>query len=183
MGSSHLKILDIYFYMEKINYIIGDATKPELQVAKGVKFIVHDVNNIGKWGKGFVLAISNRWSMPEVIYKKWAKENLEDLKESLGKIQVVPVELSIFVINLVSQDGIRARGAEPPVRYEAIRKGLQKTNSIMVKFKRRNPTLHMPRLGCSLAGGSWKIVENIIKDEIIFPVYVYDLYKGGDYNP
>lgn len=38
-------------------------------------------------------------------------------------------------------------------------------------------TIHMPRIGCGLAGGDWNIVEQIIKDEFInkgIEAYVYD---------
>jgi hypothetical protein len=47
--------------MNKINYLKGDATFPE---AKGTKIICHICNDLGAWGKGFVLAISKRWSEP-----------------------------------------------------------------------------------------------------------------------
>jgi O-acetyl-ADP-ribose deacetylase (regulator of RNase III) len=48
--------------MQAINYIKGDATAP---ISKGEKIICHICNDIGGWGKGFVLAISKRWKEPE----------------------------------------------------------------------------------------------------------------------
>ena len=36
--------------------------------------IVHVCNDIGAWGKGFVMAISNRWPEPESRYRKWHRE-------------------------------------------------------------------------------------------------------------
>lgn len=39
-------------------------------------------------------------------------------------------------------------------------------------------TVHIPRIGCGLAGGSWDKVENIIKETLCknnIQVYVYDL--------
>ena len=41
--------------MAKVNYIVGDATNPKKE---GNKIIVHICNDIGGWGKGFVMAIS-----------------------------------------------------------------------------------------------------------------------------
>ena len=41
--------------MTEINYLKGDATQPHSQ---GTKIIVHVCNDLGGWGKGFVLAIS-----------------------------------------------------------------------------------------------------------------------------
>lgn len=42
----------------EINYLKGDATNP---ASAGNKIIVHVCNDIGGWGKGFVMAISKRW--------------------------------------------------------------------------------------------------------------------------
>ncbi len=41
--------------MTTIQYLKGDATSPQ---AKGTKIIAHICNDIGGWGKGFVLAVS-----------------------------------------------------------------------------------------------------------------------------
>lgn len=54
--------------MSSITYIKGDATCPQ---AKGTKIICHVCNDIGGWGKGFVLAISRRWEQPEAEYRAW----------------------------------------------------------------------------------------------------------------
>jgi hypothetical protein len=54
--------------MSGIMYINGDAACPQ---AKGVKIICHICNDIGGWGKGFVLAISRRWEQPEAEYRAW----------------------------------------------------------------------------------------------------------------
>ncbi|PSL41287.1 hypothetical protein CLV51_1211 [Chitinophaga niastensis] len=45
-----------------IIYFKGDATKP---LGSANKIIAHICNDIGGWGKGFVTAISKRWSEPE----------------------------------------------------------------------------------------------------------------------
>ncbi|WP_306766628.1 hypothetical protein [Tenacibaculum sp. M341] len=57
--------------MKEIKYIKGDATSPQ---AKGVKIIAHICNDLGGWGKGFVLAVSKRWKEPEISYRKWHRE-------------------------------------------------------------------------------------------------------------
>jgi len=53
--------------MMKIEYVKGDATAP---TGDGQKIIVHVCNDLGKWGKGFVLAISRRWKTPEKAYRQ-----------------------------------------------------------------------------------------------------------------
>jgi len=44
-----------------IAYVMGDATAPK---ADGPKIIVHVCNDVGAWGRGFVVALSRRWPEP-----------------------------------------------------------------------------------------------------------------------
>ena len=104
-----------------INYVTGDATRPVLtENEKGL--LVHCCNDLGAWGKGFVLALSKRWSAPETAYRKWAKSGeQEGLPFKLGQVQFVRVEQNLWVANLIGQHGIGKKGTVPPIRYEAIR--------------------------------------------------------------
>src|SRR5688500_13345662 len=60
--------------VQEIKYIKGDATRP---ARPGNKIIVHVCNDIGGWGRGFVMALSARWKEPEQSYRQWfsSKEN------------------------------------------------------------------------------------------------------------
>ena len=49
-----------------IHYIKGDASYP---IGDEIKIIAHVCNDIGAWGKGFVLAISRRWDKPKIEYQ------------------------------------------------------------------------------------------------------------------
>lgn len=154
----------------KINYITGDATNPN---DEGNKIIVHVCNDVGSWGKGFVMAISKRWKQPENEYKKWFKSNDNFL---LGQVQFVKVEDDIWVSNLIGQHKIkRDDDGNAPIRYEAIRAGLEK----VCKFaEENNASVHMPRIGCGLAGGTWEKIEPLIKESLLtknIMTYVYDL--------
>ena len=57
--------------MSGIRYVRGDATVPS---AKGVKLIAQVCNDLGGWGKGFVLAVSRRWPGPEAAYRAWHRD-------------------------------------------------------------------------------------------------------------
>ena len=160
-----------------IQHVIGDATQPQ---ETGMKFIAHCCNNLGAWGAGFVLALSRRWGMPELMYRKWAQERPFELRESLGKIQVVPVERDIMVINIIGQDGVGPTNGIPPIRYEAIREGLEKAQTIMEGYANKTPTLHIPRIGSGLAGGHWEEIEKIIEETIKIPIYVYTLPQEAE---
>lgn len=153
----------------KIKYQIGDATNP---ICHGNKIIVHICNDIGAWGKGFVLAVSKRWIEPEQEYKKWFKSKIEF---GLGKVQFVKVTNDLIVANLIGQSDIRYKDSTPPIRYEAVKSGLDIVSKKAIEI---NATIHMPRIGCGLAGGEWNIIEGLIDLELIkkgIEVNVYDL--------
>src|ERR1700729_4159545 len=98
--------------MGEIAYLKGDATCPQ---AKGVKIICHICNDIGGWGKGFVLAISRRWEAPEQAYRAWYNQrNKNDF--GLGSVQFIRVEPYIWVANMVAQRGTRTGSKGPPIR-------------------------------------------------------------------
>jgi O-acetyl-ADP-ribose deacetylase (regulator of RNase III) len=154
-----------------IHYIIGDATKPV--DSKFPPFIVHIVNDIGAWGKGFVLALSAKWPEPQREYKKkWPHYKLGDIQP------VLVAGGLIVVVNMYAQRGIYPLKGKPPIRYGELRQCLDKVyQDVSVKY---NGSVHMPRIGCGLAGGSWPVVEQIIHDTLVskgVEVYVYDLPK------
>lgn len=155
-----------------INYVIGDATYPQ---GEGYKLIVHCCNNLGAWGSGFVVALSNRWPEPESAYRDQFN-GLSRPGLSLGDVQFVHVEKDITVVNLIGQEGVGAPvDGIPPVRYDAIFKGMTK----LAQFSEDTDfSLHMPRMGAGLAGGKWSIIEAIVDETLVargIPVTVYDL--------
>lgn len=145
-----------------INYVTGDATNPN---GEGTKIIAHICNNRKGWGKGFVLAISKRWTEPELMYR--AAGNL-----ALGDVQILNVEAKLFVANMVVQDGYASYNRPLAVSYEALRECLEE----VAQFARdTGASLHMPRIGCGLGGGSWDIIEGIITDTCFdLNVTIYD---------
>jgi O-acetyl-ADP-ribose deacetylase (regulator of RNase III) len=153
-----------------IKYIKGDATCPQ---ARGVKIICHVCNDIGGWGKGFVLAISRRWKEPEEEYRKWHATGKEG-GFALGAVQFIQVEPYIWVANMIGQRGIRRGSSGPPIRYEALAVGLLQVAS---KAQELDASVHMPRIGCGLAGGNWAEVEPLIEQHLVgagIHVTVYD---------
>jgi O-acetyl-ADP-ribose deacetylase (regulator of RNase III) len=150
--------------MNEINYIIGDATYP---IGEGNKILCHVVNNKSRWGRGFVLAVSKRWTKPEAMYREM---NVRDLQ--LGNVQFVEVEPGLMVANMIAQhDTCSGPSGLPPIRYGALRACLAEVND---RAYRINATIHMPRIACGLAGGDWSVVEKIIKEVQTVNVYVYD---------
>ncbi|MGH2665522.1 macro domain-containing protein [Flavobacterium sp.] len=155
--------------MKEIIYIKGDATNP---TTIGNKMIVHICNDIGGWGKGFVMAISKKWKEPEKKYREWYSTQLNF---DLGEVQFVQVEKDLWIANLIGQHKInKDEKGEAPIRYNAIEEGLQK----IAFFAEQNAiSIHMPRIGCGLAGGKWENIEPIVQRTLSgknIEVTVYD---------
>ena len=153
----------------QISYLKGDATQP---VGEGNKIIAHICNDVGGWGKGFVLAISKKWKEPAKRYKDWHKSQ-EDF--ALGKVQFVQVEDNVWIANIIGQRDIRPnKDKVPPIRYSAVKIGMLE----IAKFaKEINASVHMPRIGCGLAGGKWESIEPILNNKLVsfgIDTYVYD---------
>ncbi|MFI0777512.1 macro domain-containing protein [Streptomyces sp. NPDC021212] len=156
--------------MAEIEYVRGDATAPH---GKGVKILAHVCNDLGGWGKGFVLGLSRRWPEPEAAYRRWHRERARN-DFGLGAVQFVRVGPYLWVANMIGQRGMRRGSKGVPVRYEAIDTAL---GSLAAKAAEAGASVHMPRIGCGLAGGRWSRVEPLIERRLTargISVTVYD---------
>lgn len=155
-----------------INYVFGDATWP---LGDDNKIIAHICNNFGAWGSGFVLAVSRRWPGPEQKYRRM-RGRASQPSMNLGTIQMVKVDHNLFVCNMIAQHGIGpGKQGRPPIRYDALGECLAK---LQVEAQKMSASVHMPRIGCGLAGGRWQEIEPIIERMLIqqgVKVTVYDL--------
>jgi hypothetical protein len=171
-----------------ITYLKGDATQP---FGKGPRYLVHICNDRGGWGAGFVLAVSKRWKDPESMYRGWFRsgfygtdEDERPVEFELGNVQFVLVDHNgpLWVVNMLAQRGYgpknqdqhrtAAGDAEIPLQYDALESCLLK---IAPNVRLAKASVHMPRIGCGLAGGRWEKVEPIIQRALgDVPVYVYD---------
>ena len=149
----------------KINYVIGDATNPQ---GEGKKIICHICNDIGAWGAGFVLALSNKWTYPEDFYR--SRQHYP-----LGHVDILtlPTEKDMYVANMIAQHGTGySSDGVSPIRYKALIQALVRVNEVATEL---GAGLHMPRIGSGLAGGDWKIIAKIIEIIVKVDVTVYDL--------
>lgn len=157
-------------------YVVGDATYPR---ASGNKIVAHVVNDAGRWGAGFVLAISKRWPEPRASYVRWHGWHLRHgdgvPKFGLGEVQFVQVETDTWVANMVAQVGVGELNG-PPIRYDALHECLKKVAEFA---KASQASVHAPRIGCGLAGGSWSRVGLLVEqdwcDEGV-GTFIYDLH-------
>jgi O-acetyl-ADP-ribose deacetylase (regulator of RNase III) len=152
----------------EINYTKGDATNP---IGNGTKIICHICNDIGAWGAGFVIAVSNRWPHVRQAYiEKYRSTGLH-----LGQTQFVQATQDIIVANMIGQTGIGNWNGNPPIRYNAVEQCLEQVAEYAQK---RHCSVHMPRIGCGLGGSHWgkigAIVERCLTKHGV-AVTVYDL--------
>jgi O-acetyl-ADP-ribose deacetylase (regulator of RNase III) len=162
-----------------IKYLIGDATKPCDNDLERPKIIAHICNDVGAWGRGFVLSLSKEWPAAEANYRNWYQQNmtnspsyLEPTAFQLGNMKLIHVSELVYVANMIAQRGIKSYMNVSPIRYEALEDCLDK---LALEAKNLNASIHMPRIGCGLAGGTWSQIEVIIKRALNdIDVYVYD---------
>jgi O-acetyl-ADP-ribose deacetylase (regulator of RNase III) len=158
-----------------IRYVRGDATRPWIN--EGANIIAHICNNAGGWGRneGFTSALSKRWQQPESDYRtQFSNKNI-----LLGQVYLIEVEPSLFVANLIAQNNYRNRHNPNPLDIGALTKCLRSlTNHLVKTFD--DATVHMPRIGCGLAGGRWEEIQPVIESTLIaadIPVIVYDYHE------
>ncbi len=131
----------------------GDATDPT--GIAGSVIIAHVVNDVGAWGKGFVVALAKRHPQARSAYRREWKRHM------LGQVQLVPIGDDLSVANMFAQHGI-GRG-QRRLRYPALRRCLENLAS---SAKILDATVLMPQIGCGLAGGDWEVVRALIKAEM-----------------
>tara|TARA_Y100000034_G_scaffold134846_1_gene204514 strand:- start:1278 stop:1880 length:603 start_codon:yes stop_codon:yes gene_type:complete len=131
----------------EIKNVVGDLFSLLPVEEPTTKVIPHVCNNIGAWGSGFVVAVSNQWPMtevgdvsPEGSYLKWHRDgaysqhvhtNEQSVPFALGHNQWIHVDdrlleadgakkpSSTYVVNMIGQHET-VRTNRKPISYEAL---------------------------------------------------------------
>lgn len=168
----------------KIRYVEGDATKP---IPHPI-IIPHVVNDVGAWGAGFVLALSEKWPLAEHSYLLWSAagypahlgQHLNLPPFQLGQVQFVDVtgpQQSIFVANMCAQTGLMSRRNQVPLVRPALANCMRKVREFALEH---HAVIHAPRFGSGLAGGRWEDIEALIEKHWLsagIPVTIYDFTR------
>lgn len=168
--------------MDKITYLKGDATQP---IGDDNKIIAHVVNNQGAWGAGFTKALDGRWPKARLDYNIWWSSQSKTPPHDTAGFNLGNVRYSLvgrepqgslqWVAHMQAQQGLIGRGNPRPLRYDALGACLHKVGMMALEV---DATVHMPRIGCGLAGGDWNIVGLLINEALCrqrVDVFVYDL--------
>lgn len=153
-----------------IEHRIGDVLEAaETQAGYAPVIIPHVCNDLGVWGAGFVVSLSNRWWQPEAMYRNWRLKDYETFKR--GEIQPVYVKHNIWVVNMIAQV---MGDPKMNLRYDALAKCLEQLDNFIADFP-SSPIVYAPRFGAGLAGGDWAAIEGLIQALLHDPVYIYTL--------
>jgi O-acetyl-ADP-ribose deacetylase (regulator of RNase III) len=153
-----------------ITCLVGDATEPR---GTGNRIVVHVVNDrTPRWGGGFALVARKKWPLVQDDFVAWAEADKARLR--LGNTHFATVQEGLTVCSMVSQHGY-GPSPTPRIRYEALEKCL---TAVAEESRRLGASVHMPRIGCGQAGGSWGVISELLEDTLCqneIPVTVYDL--------
>lgn len=132
-------------------------------------YLVHQVNCVGAMGRGLALAIRTKY--PDVFrrYEQYCAEHRA--RDLLGKVLLIPTHDGKVICNVFGQNGYGT--ARQQTDYAALSKAL--TN--LAKIVPHNEPIAFPYgMGCGLGGGSWSIVEKMIRE--IFNHHMVVFYRN-----
>lgn len=148
-----------------IRYVKGDLFN------SGADIIAHGCNCVGGFGSG----VAGQMVKIYPITRDHYIHKFENEGWKLGDVQFVAVEhislwTSRYVANCATQKEYYPRD-RVHADYEAIRKCMQQVKDFA---KMHDLTVAIPKIGAGLAGGDWKIIEQIL--EAVFQDYNVAVY-------
>lgn len=153
----------------RVRYLKGNALEPRDADPKIITHVVSD--STPNWGgRGFAIQLRKKWPSTQEDFRAWAANKA---KLHLGDVHFSNVDAGLSVASLVCQKGY-GESSGPRIRYAALETALR---VVAEKAVQTGASIHMPRMGCGQAGGSWFIVEELIESTLLrkkIPVTVYD---------
>lgn len=166
-----------------IEIVSSDILNP---VGKGNKGIINICNTWGRWGKGILNRISDKWPAPELMYRSWYERERKNKRKSkkpfvLGKIQVINVENEpdVCIINMIAQKGtkylkINDSISIEPLRYDALNECFAQASDFCQKNRF---SIHISMESIEMSSGDYIIIEHLLKRHFSdngIKVYLYE---------
>ena len=160
-----------------INYVKGDIFE---HLPEDVPIIIpHICNDEGKFGKGFVVPLAERFPRCKEEYLRWC-QNKFDVERTilfgLSKVQFVHVGQNVTVANMIAQKGLISEDNPTPIKYAALTGAMGSVGYACSLIP--DCQIHTVKFGSGLAGGNWDYIEYMIKELWVdsgFSVTVYHL--------
>jgi len=149
--------------MGAIEYVKGNIF--EYLPEEAPVIIPHICNDVGGWGKGFVVPLAERFPRCKEEYLRWF-ENKFDIERTilfgLSKVQFVHVGKNITVANMVAQRGLIGEDNPHPIKYAALTGAMGSVAYTCTMIP--NCQIHTVKFGAGLAGGNWDYIEALINE-------------------
>lgn len=118
--------------------------------------LIHGVNAIGAWGKGFVVPLGEHFPEAKSDYLQWVNGH-----PAVGSLHITPIKDRGFVVHVVTQSNIRSSVNPTPFELEGLVNGLVRLKKLLA----RSPDIkiYMPMIGTGLGGGKWHQIEAVIR--------------------
>jgi len=149
--------------MGKIKYVKGDIFE---HLPGDVPIIIpHICNDIGKFGAGFVVPLSERFPRCREEYLRWF-QNKFDIERTimfgLSRVQFVHVGQNVTVANMIAQKGLISAKNPEPIKYAALTGAMGNVAYSCTVIP--DCQIHTVKFGSGLAGGDWNQIEHLINE-------------------
>lgn len=153
-----------------VSYLRGNAMEPG---GEGSRLVAHVVNDkAATWGGGFALSVRKKWPAVQDEFKEWVNEDPSRL--ALGHTHLTAITQDLSIVHMICQHGY-GPSPRPRIRYRSLASCLDELAEVALN---RGASIHMPRIGCGQAGGSWGIVSELIDSKLCqrgLKLTIYDL--------
>jgi O-acetyl-ADP-ribose deacetylase (regulator of RNase III) len=146
-----------------IRYIQGNLLDSDCYI------IAHGVNCSGGFGSGVAGQIAEKWPHVKEAYLQWHR----DWGWHLGQVDFCIAEKGKLVAHCATQQEYGREPGRVYVDYDAIKQVMETLKNHPESIGQR---IAIPKISAGLAGGDWKIIEEIINT--VFhdqDIYVYYL--------
>jgi hypothetical protein len=160
--------------VREIEFLKGNVLQPRGHGRRIIGHVVSDATP--NWGgHGVAIAIKKKWPSVQTEFRNWF---VHRRGPRLGDIHVAAVAANVEIASMVCQHGY-GPSQVPRLRYAALETALEELSQRAIET---NATVHIPRIGCGQAGGSWMLVRELIETTLLaanVSVTVYDLPQSN----
>jgi O-acetyl-ADP-ribose deacetylase (regulator of RNase III) len=139
----------------------------------GPKIICQLVNDKAiRWGGGTARKFAEKCPTAEDEFASAMMRIPQKMR--LGSVVYTDIEDDLRLASIVGQEGF-GPSLFPRIRYSALEKGLSEVGEYALAHR---ASVHLPKIGTGSAGGEWRIIEEIVDNELVrrgLDVTVYDL--------
>lgn len=145
-------------------HILGDLFEG-IKTSSTYIIIPHVANDIGAWGKGFVVPLAQHFPKAKEDYQEYIESQHKAPIDNdlLGDTVFTKVPPKIVIANMIAQKGIGT--TQKPIRYAALVKCMETVRKTAIIIQKHGPLeIHAPMFGAGLAGGKWEVIEELINE-------------------